>query len=406
MGRAELAAAVNEYIWRVRGERRELDAHAIARYERGAVRWPNDEYREAFRALLDATDAELGFAPTRKQRAQEFEHMLSVNLFSPFDLGITPADYLPSGRSVCRVGGSDVDRVKKATHVAALSENLHGGASASRVAGEQLRLLSPLLAGQANPATRCALLEAIGNLSGVVAFSAFDIADYSEAERCFRFALWCADSAGSWELRATTLADMSRKVAYLGSADDALSLIELAQVRSDRLSATARAMLCALRAQFLAATGRAEGALTEVARADEHFAGRTPEADAPWLCYYDEAEHMGSTGKALIPVAETRGRIELAAPRIRRAVQLQSEAYPRSRTFSLARLATITMRLGDPCEAAAIGSRAAEKAKMFHSSRIRDELTVLARAASAHRGIEEVAELRHTIARSLKPVRI
>jgi ATP/maltotriose-dependent transcriptional regulator MalT len=196
---------------------------------------------------------------------------------------------------------------------------------------------------------------------------------------------------------------MARQVAYVGNADGALSLIELAQVRSDRLPATARAMLGALRAQFLAAIGRPDAALTEVARADEQFAERTPDTDAPWLCYYDEAEHMGSTGKALIPVAQARGRIELAAPRIQRAVQLQRDDYPRSRTFSLTRLATVTMRLGDPQVAAAIGLEAAENAKLFHSRRIHDELNALAEAAAVHRRIEDVAELRHAITSSPKP---
>ncbi len=328
---------------------------------------------------------------------------VTVNLLSPFDLNAVPADYLRDVDSVDRVGWSDVDKVKAATRLAASSENLHGGGSASSVAGEHLHLFVPLLTGRAVPATRRALLEAVGNLSGVAAFSAFDIADYAESERHFRFALWCADSAGSWELRASTLADMARKVAYLGSADDALSLIELAQVRSDRLSATARAMLGALRAQFLAAVGRPDAAIAEVARADEHFAEHTTEPAVPWLCYYDEAEHMGSTGKAMVPVAEARERIELAAPRIRRAVQLQGAEYPRSRTFSLIRLATITMRLGDPREAAAIGLQAVENAKHFSSHRIYDELTALGRAASAHRRIRDVDEMHQLIANSPKP---
>lgn len=403
MGRTELAEAVNDYIWRTRNERRDLDGHTIARYERGAVRWPNEEYREAFRAILGATDADLGFVPNRKRRSQDTGQALAANLFSPFDLEVIPADYMKDVHSVERVGWSDVDKVKAATRLAASSENLHGGGSSSSAADEQLRRFVPLLTGRSAPATRRALFEAVGNLSGVAAYSAFDIADYGEAERRFRFALWCADTAGSWELRASTLADMARKVAYVGSADDALSLIELAQVRSDRLSATARAMLGALRAQFLAAVGRPDVALNEVARADEHFAERVPDTDAPWLCYYDEAEHMGSTGKALIPVALARERIELAAPRIQRAVQLQRDDYPRSRTFSLTRLATLTMRLGDPTEAAEIGFQAAENAKLFRSKRIYDELNTLAEAASVHRRIGDVAELRHAITSGPKP---
>ncbi|WP_245746503.1 XRE family transcriptional regulator [Nocardia altamirensis] len=406
MGRAELAEAVNDYLWRKHGQRRELDAHTIARYERGIVRWPNELYREAFRTVLGVTDTELGFVASRKRRQPDNhpDGTLSVNLFSPFDPGVIPTEYLGltahDHQPVSRVGWTEVEQVQNATRETASAENLHGGGWASLTARNQLGSCVRYLDGLAAPTIRRALLEAVGNLSGVAGYAAFDVGDYPLAERRFRLALWCADTAGSWELRASTLADMARKMAYIGNTDSALSLIELAQVRSDRLSATARAMLSALRAQFLASLGRTDEALTEVARSDEHFADRAPATDAPWLCYYDKAEHLGSTGKALIPVARARQRIELAAPRIREAVALQGSDYPRSRTFSLTRLATLTMQLDDPREAAVIGLQAAQQATAFHSERIQNELRVLAAAAAPRRRVSEVAELRYAIASS------
>ncbi|WP_040866978.1 hypothetical protein [Nocardia exalbida] len=403
MGRAELAEAVNAYIWRQHGQRRELDARTIARYERGAVRWPNGLYREAFRAILQATDSELGFIPDRRRReAAQADSTLAINLFSPFDPGIGPADYIgrySDNKPIGRVGRTEVIDVQTATRTIASAENLRGGGSISLVAGRQLGCFIRLLDGKASPGTRRALLEAIGNFGSVAGYAAFDIGDHTAAERRFRLALWCADTAGSWELRASALADMARKMAYIGNADGGLSLIELAQVRSDRLSATTRAMLSALRAQYLAAMKRPDEALFEVARADEYFAQRSPATDAPWLCFYDEAEHLGSTGKALIPIAHTRHRIELAAPRIRQAVELQAAEYPRSQTFSLTRLATLTMQLGDPKEAVALGIRAATQAGQLDSHRIHNELQRLAAASSPHRRMSDVVELREVITR-------
>jgi hypothetical protein len=62
MSRRELAEAVNAHLWRATGKRYDLDAHAVARYERGAVRWPGAHYRSALRHVLAAeTDSELGF---------------------------------------------------------------------------------------------------------------------------------------------------------------------------------------------------------------------------------------------------------------------------------------------------------------------------------------------------------
>ncbi|WP_198036896.1 helix-turn-helix transcriptional regulator [Nocardia sp. BMG51109] len=330
-------------------------------------------------------------------RADEPRASLTANVFSPFNLEVAPANYVPETRLASSVVWSDVDAVREAARRAATTGNLHGGGSATTTADQELHRFAPLLRGQIAPATQRALFEAIGNLSGVAAFAAFDIADFTAAEQHARFALWCADAAGSWELRASTLADMARMTAYTNSSDDALSLIELAQVRSDRLSATTRAMLGALRAQFLATLGRTDEALHEVACSDEHFADRTSGEDAPWMCYYDEAEHMGSTGKALIPVALARKQIDLAAPRIGQAIRRQGQNYPRSRTFSLTRLATLTMRIGDPREAAAIGSQAANRAKDFDSQRIRDELRTLARVSVKHLCIPEVDELYSTL---------
>ncbi|MEV6773354.1 hypothetical protein AB0N05_32450 [Nocardia sp. NPDC051030] len=130
-----------------------------------------------------------------------------------------------------------------------------------------------------------------------------------------------------------------------------------------------------------------------VARADDYFADSMPGEDAPWMCYYDEAEHLGSTGKALIPVALARSQMELAAPRIGQAIRRQGQSYPRSRTFSLTRLATLTMRIGNPREAAELGLRAAGNAKRLHSQRIRDELQGLTRASIKHLDIPEVNRL-------------
>lgn len=75
LGRAELAEAVNAHLWTVTGRRYALDAHSIARYERGVVRWPSAAYREALRAVLGAvTDAELGFQPTPRGSAVSARH--------------------------------------------------------------------------------------------------------------------------------------------------------------------------------------------------------------------------------------------------------------------------------------------------------------------------------------------
>ncbi|WP_410642053.1 XRE family transcriptional regulator [Amycolatopsis sp. lyj-346] len=408
MTRAELADAVNLYLWDTRKSRHHLDADTIKRYEGGRVGWPGEAYREGLRAVLGAaTDADLGFRPTRRGCAPVPRSVVALPAAAPdrpgcVELGETPAGYLASMSVetpvLKRIGWTDVEHVRAITRAAAMSENLFGGGLSCEAALRQLRWAARLIDARAADDVRDALFEAVGNLSGVVAFSAFDIAGHDAADRCFRFALWCADQGKSWALRANTLAEMSRKAAYLGEVDDALSLIEFAQVRSDRVSATARAMLWTIRACLLALTGRTDEAIAEVDRADEHFDARDPAADPPWLCYYDEAEHQGSTGKALVPVARARQKTEPAALRLEAAVRLQGADYPRSRTFSRIRLATLMMSTGDPRQAASIGQQAVLDAASLRSRRISKELDDLASVSVHHSRIEDVAALRRDIA--------
>lgn len=321
-------------------------------------------------------------------------------------LDVTPTEFLgritPNSPVPRRIGWSDVEHVRAITRAVASAENLHGGGLATEAGVSQLQWSGKLLEATGDHEVRRAAHEAVGNLSGVVAFSAFDIEDYRSADRCFKFALWCSDQGASWSLRANTLAEMARKSAYLGNIDEALSLIEFAQVRSDRVSATAQAMMSTIRARLLALLGRHREATSEVERADERFAERDPENDPPWLCYYDDAEHQGSTGRALIPVARDTHSIDLAAPRLEVAIRLHNAKYPRSRTFSRTRLAALMMAAGDPREALPIGRQALTDATSLRSKRIVSELHGLARAAERHARIHDVAELRNDIA-ALEP---
>src|SRR5699024_5000829 len=79
MSRAELAEAVNHYLWKSTGRRYQLDAHTIARYERGAVCWPGAHYRSGLRYVLEVdNDADLGFRPTRRGNTSQINETKCV----------------------------------------------------------------------------------------------------------------------------------------------------------------------------------------------------------------------------------------------------------------------------------------------------------------------------------------
>jgi hypothetical protein len=65
MSRQELAEAVTVYLHATTERSYGLNAHYVARLERGLRRWPNADYRAGFRAVLRVeTDEQLGFYNT------------------------------------------------------------------------------------------------------------------------------------------------------------------------------------------------------------------------------------------------------------------------------------------------------------------------------------------------------
>lgn len=73
--RAEVAEAVNAWLWRTTGKQYALDAHYLAKLERGVARWPNAAYRSGLRHVLGATDdTALGFHPPRRSESGRTEH--------------------------------------------------------------------------------------------------------------------------------------------------------------------------------------------------------------------------------------------------------------------------------------------------------------------------------------------
>ncbi|MDW5324258.1 hypothetical protein [Plantactinospora sp. KLBMP9567] len=61
MSRQEVAEGLNSVLFEQTGKVYALDANYVGKLERGVIRWPQPEYRQALRTLFDAaTDADLG----------------------------------------------------------------------------------------------------------------------------------------------------------------------------------------------------------------------------------------------------------------------------------------------------------------------------------------------------------
>jgi hypothetical protein len=214
----------------------------------------------------------------------------------------------------------------------------------------------------------------------------------------FSLALSCAEEAGDWHLRAKALSSMARQAIWRGDPDMGLTLIDVAFIRADRLTATERAMLLTARARALAKLGREQETLRVIGQADEEFSDARPANDPVWMAYYDLAQHVGDTGHALFDLAIRNDKhAPEAARRLEGAVTGHGDTFARSRAISQTKLASLLMKTGDPSEAATVGAAALAAAGQIHSRRAADDVRELGSFATPHETIDEVAELRQNI---------
>ncbi|WP_433662479.1 XRE family transcriptional regulator [Nocardia sp. CA-128927] len=291
------------------------------------------------------------------------------------------------------VGQEEIEEIRTAAKQISSWDAADGRGLVREAVLAQLRYAVRLLDANATPRDKAELRSAVGFLSHTAGFMAFDRYDHEDARAMFELAQGCAEECGDWNLRAKVLSSLARQSIWTGDLKDGLKSAEEAFDRSDRLTATERAMLHTTKARALAKLGRVQAALTEIGQADEEFAHCRPEIDPAWMKYYDLAQHSGDTGHALFDLAIGGHFASEAQSRLTAAVNGHSDAYLRSRAISGIKLSSLVMAVGDPQEAASIATHALKDAKHLRSHRAADDLRDLHRLASQRIELPEVAQL-------------
>ncbi|GAA5071856.1 hypothetical protein HNP84_007859 [Thermocatellispora tengchongensis] len=411
--RQDIADLANAWIYDMYRREGGLNRHYIGKLERGEVRWPNSDYRAALRHIFGVErDSDLGFhRPQRTKSASEpaiTEEDVDRKGFIRTALGAAaavslvelsePASPARSSGLPAVVTEGDIRKLRHIAGVFSSWDHTYGGGLVREAVAAQLRYSVGLLRHSRCPnSLRNDLFSAVGHLGHVAAFMAFDSFSHDDARRMFGMALGCAEEAGDWHLRAKILSSMARQAIWTGDADNGLTLIEFAMVRSDRLTPAERAMLMSARARALAKLGRVQETLATVGRGDEEFARVKPSEEPPWMRYYDAAQHAGDTGHALYDLAINGKFVSEATGRLASAVAGHTSAYVRSRAISGIKLASLTMVTGDPVEAAHIGARALTDAGTVRSRRAQTDMEELSRLALPHQRHGQVVELRRRI---------
>ncbi|MFP3991028.1 helix-turn-helix transcriptional regulator [Streptomyces sp. E11-3] len=293
----------------------------------------------------------------------------------------------------------DIKQVRTAADALAGWDNLYGGGGIVGSSSAGLFIWAKgLLATKYPPELKADLHTAVGRLSIVMGASAFDAYAHHDATELLRFGTWCAEQASNWHLRAAALNWRARHEIWCGKPDEGLTHAENGLLRADRLTHREQAMLHNARARAWAKMHKPKEALAAISQSDAVFARARDGEDAPWMAYYDEAQHHGDTGHAAFDIALMPGQSPvLAISRLQAAIEGHTDAYVRSRALSGTKLATLTMATGDPQQAVSIATRALGEVGRLRSQRAATDMEDLSKACARYARKPEVADLRERI---------
>ncbi|MGS2809298.1 hypothetical protein [Nocardia sp. MW-W600-9] len=317
------------------------------------------------------------------RRADFLRGLLAVSATALTDDVITSATR-PIDRSPMRVDMDHADRVRDWASLfrAADDAGLHVGDG--MVA--QLRVALEYLRADMSAPVHDAMNAAVGTFFRVVGWAHYDRGNHEAARTNFRAGWHCAEQADEWWLRAAVLTCMARQDIYLGDADNALTMLGLAAVRSDRLSLLRRADIAAVQARAFGKLGNAVECMRAVDQAEQFFAESRGQ-DHPdtehegFKSYYSESLLRGDTAQGLFDLSyRHNAEVPNTVDRLRTALSL-SDAHARSRQLSLIRLAALQLRHGDSDEGVALGMQAVEDASGTSSVRVLDGLKTVYQAA-------------------------
>jgi hypothetical protein len=428
LSRAELAEAVNAWLWSTTGQRFELDGHHIAKYERGVVRFPIGPYRAALRAVLGVrTDAELGFAPSRRRIEPEFvgltggpwsldgildasDEATRTTLINRREalrsglaatgaaiLGPLAAGWLePLAGFSTRAGSTfsvaEVEALERA--VILLREWRSAGLGPSAVVA-QLGDVTDRLHGAADNALTGRVFLAAAELSKTAGSMYFDVGAHASAQRYYVLAVQLAKAAREGSFAAATLAALARQSFDLGAAADGLEIIHLAQHGTrDTATPGLRAMLATRQAWGHAQQGEVYAFRRAVDSAEQSFADAAGSSAEPrWLSGLDAAELAGVIGARFRDLARhdpTQARH--AVTYIGKALELRDPARTRNRAFDLVGLARAHLVTGDPERGCELVGEALPLIDLGHPGRAARKLGDWSREAADYGSVPVVRE--------------
>ncbi|ASU79017.1 hypothetical protein CDG81_12780 [Actinopolyspora erythraea] len=280
MSRADLAECANRWLAANTGGSGALDAHALARYERGAVVRPNRDYRAALRAVLGATrDSELGF-----DRAETTPSARSAPSLTPLH---APLEH--TGQFTDAPADSDTVNELRTTihHLVALDGNLGGGEVAPLALRAFRRTQRILDQGDYRASVERDLEATAAELAEVAGWCLIDAGRFTEAHRVNVAALRLAAIAGDTSMEWFVLSNDALVSLYQGNPYAALRIAR--RFGEANLPNRVRALFEIRQARALAAL-ESPTALDIFDKARSELTESFTHRDPPWTWWVDQRE--------------------------------------------------------------------------------------------------------------------
>jgi hypothetical protein len=302
MSRTELAEAVNAWLHEHTDRSGALDDHYIGKLERGAVRWPGNDYRAGFRAVLKASsDAKLGFARSSGGNLEDVDRKTFLKTALGASAGVWMSQHVLASRD-------DPDGLALAlSGLTAHYRRMEQAVSSSELAPAveaHLRLASGVVRDSLPTATGYGVLSEVAGLS---AWLAADRGDLGTARRRYAEAVHHAERTHHPLLISYMTASLGHFAVQSGDAQQGLRLLDRAASQLDSSAPdAARAWLASLHAVGYAGLGDVAATRAALTTAETLAARHRGEPRWPWVFVFDSAKAARYQASALGALGDAR----------------------------------------------------------------------------------------------------
>lgn len=228
---------------------------------------------------------------------------------------VDPTTLLVEPRNGVHIGMSDVARFRATVEMFQQLDDRYGGGHGRQALIQYLRIdAERLLRGKYTEAVGRALFSSVAEATLLGAWMSYDAAPASRlAQKYFIQALSLAQAGNDRLLGASILDAMSHQATYTGRFREAANLARAARTGTcGAATATLTSHFLAMEARAFARLGDAKACDHALAEAAREFERRIPEADPPWIRYFNEAEIAAEFGHCMRDLGRAKDATQYA----------------------------------------------------------------------------------------------